>query len=253
MNRRQFIESQGATCRNWQWSWSFINDAQRFIIFGAWDRNTQGNRSEIFSESWQFNHQGKRNSGYKQSREHIRLIEEEAFDLYTFPMKYSDSRKDESGDGPAKLDGFEPILSRRRLIRVGQSWYASDGSPITRMAEEVDEEVYHEGACKTVTVNSYERNAKARLACLNHHGYRCQACGLLFEEFYGDLGEGFIHVHHITPVSEVLEEYEIDPVTDLAPVCPNCHAMIHTTRPPLSIEQLKAKIATNQKRTSGLL
>ncbi|MBZ6758337.1 HNH endonuclease, partial [Klebsiella grimontii] len=25
MNRKQFIQSRGATCRNWTWSWSFIN------------------------------------------------------------------------------------------------------------------------------------------------------------------------------------------------------------------------------------
>ncbi len=40
MSRKEFIESVDATCKNWQWSWSFINETERFIVFGAWDRNT---------------------------------------------------------------------------------------------------------------------------------------------------------------------------------------------------------------------
>ena len=27
MTRKQFIESQGATCLNWNWSWSFVTGA----------------------------------------------------------------------------------------------------------------------------------------------------------------------------------------------------------------------------------
>src|SRR6266480_5101142 len=86
VNRREFIESQGATCKNWQWSWSFINEAKRIIIFGAWDRDTVGKRTKIFSEDWQFGRSGRRNSGYRQAKEHIRLIEEEGYQLMTFPM-----------------------------------------------------------------------------------------------------------------------------------------------------------------------
>ncbi|HCB1572990.1 TPA: HNH endonuclease, partial [Klebsiella quasipneumoniae] len=37
MNRKQFIQSRGATCRNWTWSWSFINHDDQLVIFGAWD------------------------------------------------------------------------------------------------------------------------------------------------------------------------------------------------------------------------
>ena len=44
---------------------------------------------------------------------------------------------------------------------------------------------------------------------------------------YGELGQGFIHVHHIVPISKIGKEYKIDPINDLVPVCPNCHAMLH--------------------------
>jgi predicted HNH restriction endonuclease len=36
--------------------------------------------------------------------------------------------------------------------------------------------------------------------------------------------------------------YLIDPVADMRPVCPNCHAVIHLCDPPLSIEETKAMI-----------
>ncbi len=58
-------------------------------------------------------------------------------------------------------------------------------------------------------------------------------------KFYGQIGEGFIHVHHLKPLSEIGQEYEVDPIEDLRPVCPNCHAMLHRKKPPYTIEQLK--------------
>ena len=33
-----------------------------------------------------------------------------------------------------------------------------------------------------------------------------------------EVGEGFIHVHHIKPVSEIGETYQVDPIDDLIPV-----------------------------------
>ncbi len=57
-------------------------------------------------------------------------------------------------------------------------------------------------------------------------------------EQYGEIGQGFIHVHHLKQLSDVGEGYEVDPVADLRPVCPNCHAMLHRNNPPLSIDEL---------------
>jgi len=54
-----------------------------------------------------------------------------------------------------------------------------------------------------------------------------------------EIGKGFIHIHHLAPISEVGEKYEVDPINDLRPVCPNCYAMLHKKNPPYSIEQLQ--------------
>ncbi len=53
-------------------------------------------------------------------------------------------------------------------------------------------------------------------------------------------GVGFIHVHHKVELSSIGREYVVDPIEDLVPVCPNCHAMLHTRKPALTIDGLRA-------------
>ena len=84
-----------------------------------------------------------------------------------------------------------------------------------------------EGAVTTVLVNRYERSATARRKCIEHYGAICAVCSLDFKSTYGQIGEGFIHVHHVVPISSIGETYILDPIEDLVPVCPNCHAMLH--------------------------
>jgi len=110
-------------------------------------------------------------------------------------------------------------------------------------AEEVSEaDGYREGAVRQVKANAYERNPVARRRCIEHYGTACVVCGLAFEAKYGEIGAGFIHVHHLRPLSELGKEYHVDPIADLRPVCPNCHAMLHQQKPPFSIEELRAML-----------
>ena len=112
--------------------------------------------------------------------------------------------------------------------------------------EIVDNEILIEGAKKQITVNVYERDRKARAKCIEHYGLDCKVCGFNFEKVYGDIGEGYIHVHHIKPVSEIGKSYKINPINDLVPVCPNCHAMLHSQNPPLSTDELKKTLKRNK-------
>jgi 5-methylcytosine-specific restriction enzyme A len=93
-------------------------------------------------------------------------------------------------------------------------------------SEEVPETL-EEGKLKTISVNAYERNPLARKKCMEHYGVECQVCELNFEALYGEVGRDFIHVRHLKPLNEIQENYEVDPIKDLIPVCPNCHAMLH--------------------------
>lgn len=247
MNRKCFIQSNGATCKNWTWSWSFVNEEKQTVIFGAWDTNTEGSRSLILNEAWAKNKAGRKSPAYSQSREHIRFVEEQSYKLLTFPIIFSDELQDENGFGPAKIKGFEPTLTQKSLVRVGGKWYASDDAVTTSIPEEVSKpERYFEGATKTIAVNAYERNGMARSACIKHHGAVCAICNFNFEAAYGAIGKGFIHVHHIIPLAEIRREYEIDPIRDLIPVCPNCHAIIHLTQPVMSVEELRSYLTISK-------
>jgi 5-methylcytosine-specific restriction protein A len=166
--------------------------------------------------------------------------------------------------------GFKPdqreIGTYRWWAVLAEGWYDSENRFIWRMhqevalaleelgwmqhkAEHISEEVtvpdnLIEGAVRQITVNSYERNPMARKKCIEHYGTTCCICGFDFEAVYGPLGKDYTNVHHLKPLSDINETYQVDPVNDLCPVCPNCHAMIHRKNPPLTIEQVKGLLAT---------
>ncbi|HEY9657069.1 MAG TPA: HNH endonuclease [Allocoleopsis sp.] len=111
----------------------------------------------------------------------------------------------------------------------------------THLAEEIaDEKELLEGAVYRVSINSYERNLEARRRCIEHHGTSCCVCGFNFADKFGLIAQGFIHVHHLKPLSEIREEYKVDPIADLRPICPNCHAIVHLGGKTRSIEEVKA-------------
>jgi 5-methylcytosine-specific restriction enzyme A len=104
-----------------------------------------------------------------------------------------------------------------------------------------------EGTTRKIIVNAYERSSKARNICLNHYGAICSVCNFSFTEKYGVIGQGFIHVHHLKPLSEIQRGYTLNPKRDLRPVCPNCHAMLHRRIPAYSIDELKAIINKHKR------
>lgn len=123
---------------------------------------------------------------------------------------------------------------------VASSWAAIVIGMFMSLLEVIslDDSKYAEGGVKRTEVNRYERNPINRELCLASNGYTCKICGFNFEEHYGEYGRHFIHVHHIIPVSYNETSYYLDPVKDLIPVCPNCHAMLHHKNPPLEPSEL---------------
>ena len=115
--------------------------------------------------------------------------------------------------------------------------------------DEVPSNGYNEGTAHQVVVNVYERDRAARQACIDFYGLSCVVCGLSFEEGYGTIGKGYIHVHHLIPLSSIGQDYQVHPIKDLRPICPNCHAMVHQRQPPYPIEEvrkgMKHQIAAN--------
>jgi 5-methylcytosine-specific restriction protein A len=132
------------------------------------------------------------------------------------------------------LPGYRDILARHTaLLPKAPDTFISP--------EEIPPSTTHvEGSVRQALVNTYERNPAARAKCISYYSSTCAVCGFDFGRTYGELGEGFIHVHHLKELSSIAKEYEVDPIHDLRPVCPNCHAMLHKRMPAISIEELKS-------------
>lgn len=145
--------------------------------------------------------------------------------------------------------GYDSSKYEAKLKRIGHGIYilleSSDAEEFHAIEEVSEPEILYEGATKKISVNAYERNPKARKKCIEHYGLKCCVCNFDFEQTYGDIGKSYIHVHHIFLISKTEKVYEVDPIKDLRPVCANCHAMIHRSDPPTSIQQLR-EIIKNQ-------
>lgn len=99
---------------------------------------------------------------------------------------------------------------------------------------------YPPDAISVTIVNRFEQDPDARRLCLAFHGTSCAACGFSFEVSYGQIGSGAIDVHHLVPPALLGPDYELDPVADLIPLCPNCHAVAHHgVRSPRSVAELR--------------
>mgnify|MGYP001177640370 CR=1 FL=1 len=99
-----------------------------------------------------------------------------------------------------------------------------------------------EGQISLQLSKKYERDINNRMLCIVSKGTKCYVCMFDFEDKYGEIGKRFIHVHHINQLSGGISDF--DPLRDLIPVCPNCHAMLHKKTPPYSVEELREMTKT---------
>ena len=134
-----------------------------------------------------------------------------------------------------------PYLPRLLELARLHAGLEPDSAPYDRpLPEEVDpSKSYSDGAVRQVTLNAYERNPQARRQCIEHHGATCRVCETDMADIYGEVANGLIHVHHLRPLGEVRTEHDVDPVKDLLPVCPNCHAVIHLRKPPFTADEVR--------------
>lgn len=147
---------------------------------------------------------------------------------------------------PIVLEDYNPLEIEDIIFNCTSNLHALVVSllPLFESDREIESSIegLPEGSVTRIEVNRYERNRLNRAICIEKRGTRCVVCGYSFGEVFGQIGEGFIHIHHTTPVSQIGEDYIIDPENDLVPVCANCHAMLHRKDPPYSTDELKDKI-----------
>jgi 5-methylcytosine-specific restriction endonuclease McrA len=169
---------------------------------------------------------------------HDAYIRTAAFRKSVSPFKASFS--------PAVLEYLEQTVGKS-LPRP--SYRSGIHDRVQSLPEEVETSaVLREGAKYQVTVNAYERDPKARRLCIAKFGTKCCICGFSFGAIYGKVAKGFIHVHHLRELGKIGKEYVVNPVADLRPVCPNCHAVLHRHSPAYSIADVRSFLNPNSQK-----
>jgi hypothetical protein len=142
-------------------------------------------------------------------------------------------------DAASSMGRYLSAVEAQQLL----TFIGASGSTDLLFPDEIQDRLgLYEGAYRQVLVNAYERNPEARKRCIAHYGPVCAICGISFRDTYGEIGEGFIHVHHLVPLSTITAASRVDAIADLRPVCPNCHAMTHRRFPPFTIEEMRGMI-----------
>jgi EVE domain/HNH endonuclease len=142
------------------------------------------------------------------------------------------------------------LVESEQVEMLNKRWSERTHSIHTSVLQAVQEDIeseeaqfdqfYSDGEVREYFGNRYERNAKNRSRAIEIHGTSCLACGFNFEAVYGLHGKDFIEVHHIQPLSTIKQAMEVNPETDLVPLCSNCHRMVHRKKDDvLSVEQVK--------------
>ncbi|MEB6696396.1 HNH endonuclease [Mammaliicoccus sciuri] len=119
---------------------------------------------------------------------------------------------------------------------------------ILNLDNELENTEYVEGKSYVQYGIKYERNQALRNEAIKIHGTTCKVCGFDFKAKYGELGEGFIEIHHLKPMFSINREIKVNPQKDLVPLCSNCHKMIHrNAKQPLTIKELTQIVSHNSK------
>jgi 5-methylcytosine-specific restriction protein A len=105
--------------------------------------------------------------------------------------------------------------------------------------EYIDTEGDIEGTTLEVISKRFERSPRNRLICLSIHGDKCFVCGTDPSNNYDSVIGSIIEVHHVEELSEADGPRRYSPLTDLVPLCPNCHRAIHKRKPAYRPNELK--------------
>lgn len=88
---------------------------------------------------------------------------------------------------------------------------------------------------------TFARKVREHYKKLGNGKLICEVCGLDPAIIYGPSGDRSIEGHHTVPIEELQPDSETT-VDEMAMVCANCHRVIHSRKPCLSIDEVKQLI-----------
>lgn len=161
-------------------------------------------------------------------------------DSYTFDSLYhlrAPNGTPWSHQVPVKWDeNFAPIvisLGRAQQYTVERLSAKDSIKAICKENEQIERlegEIYRKEALFR------KRNSKLIETKKVNSDYCCEVCGFSFEKKYGPIGKKYIIAHHLKLIAAGSRKTLLK---DIALLCANCHAMIHTKNPPISVDDLR--------------
>ena len=144
------------------------------------------------------------------------------------------------GDDNLEADLYEMLRLYDLAIERGGTDNIETFSSFVSDADDRDELTIEEKRAY-VRHSRIERNTSASKKAKAAKEAICEGCGFNFKKTYGEHGDGYIEAHHLIPLHTLPfgQAVSMDPVTDFALLCANCHRMVHRRVPMLSLDELK--------------
>jgi len=171
-------------------------------------------------------------------------------DLYTARPGYPGHATKGGADSKRIAEAFdanpEPMSAIAREIRRAWEEASATGTDVVGTTPDIDElEGAPEGRVILAIHHRRERDPQLRQRKIQavmraHRSLTCEVCGFDFGATYGDVGDGYIEVHHVTPLHASGET--TTRLVDLAVLCSNCHRMIHRRTPWLTPDELRERV-----------
>lgn len=129
-------------------------------------------------------------------------------------------------------------LSEERLVKIQEMELDTNF-----VHDNIDEVVSVEEGKKYIAETIFrKRNHKLIEQKKVNSDYRCEVCGMRYENVYGEIGKDYIIAHHVDPIGSRHDDSKTT-LDDIALVCSNCHNMLHRTNPPMRVKDLKSLIS----------
>lgn len=120
------------------------------------------------------------------------------------------------------IDKVELIEIKQKFLQSSNDYYVEEGKRVKR------------------TIIFIKRNRAIIQIKKQGSDGKCELCKFDFSKYYKLTTKDCLEVHHINPVSEN-KGLRVTKLSDLIIICPNCHSLIHSKKPPISYEEMKAK------------
>jgi 5-methylcytosine-specific restriction protein A len=100
--------------------------------------------------------------------------------------------------------------------------------PSSSVIDQEDDEVLFEDRTKIRIHKRIERNQKLSRKVKAIKGLKCEICDFTYSDKYVGIKSDYIEAHHLVPISKIEEKaVSLDPKSDFAVLCADCHRMIH--------------------------